>query len=36
MTVSIKPYYIDKNTLPRLSHEEQTDLTNFGITILDE
>ena len=27
---------IDKNTLQRLSHEERTDLTNFGITILDE
>ena len=27
---------IEKNTLQRLSHEEQTDLTNFGMTILDE
>ena len=27
---------IDKNTLQRLSHEERTDLTNFGVTILDE
>ena len=27
---------IDKNTLQRLSHEEQTDLTKFGVTILDE
>ena len=27
---------IDKNTLQRLSHEERTDLTNFGATILDE
>ena len=27
---------IDKNTLQRLFHEEQTDFTNFGITILDE
>ena len=27
---------IDKNTLQRLFHEEQTDFTNFRITILDE
>ena len=26
----------DKNTLQRLPHEERTDLTNFGITILDK
>ena len=27
---------IDTNTLQKLSHVERTDLTNFGITILDE
>ena len=26
----------DKNTLQRLPREERTDLTNFGITILDK